>query len=257
MSRTIYLSGAIASNLTGASFILENSTLNEMYGVQGDSTEEFQKLQFFGVGLTEPTTVTDNTLSNLNSNNRRPIDINVKYPVPFLFVLEEDDYSSDDYRMRVPMNINGVSYVAYYLKKIKPQRESYSRITLDENNESVIEPLILNQLSLPNGNGLHNDHVIDTDIDDNVFVGYSSTVRMEVTSAEIQSMQNAINILYGGNATIDKNKLGEMCMFLARNGPTEASDVQAGIFLDIDKPLLPFTKIYDLGGLALLKEDGL
>ena len=123
-TRTIY-----SSHLQNCKFlkrpftVLPNSTLNQKFNIYQDelpAVNEYPALQYIGIGNKGSSYELSTTGFALSTPiPHLPSHAALYNHIPFIIREEGNDLSSTDrmlYRMRVPMTIGGVNYIAYYLK---------------------------------------------------------------------------------------------------------------------------------------------
>ena len=266
--QTIFSKALRIANLLGLDYTCyPNSTLNEFYGVGSATTKTNPKIRYFGLGVKmQGANRNPETLSNLNPNTRTPINITVQTPVPFIMVEADSDITTEErtkYRLRLIHEIGGVVYVAYYLKKFKIEPMNYFTVNIDNQGGRILGPFEKDVNDMLLNGGSMNNHVITNDIDDKEFVAVSTTCKMELTVSEIANIALAIDLLYPNAGDIDRTTIGELCLFSGEeNEDGDLNGVQAALFLDTNINLIQtattgFTNITDIGGMELLKVDGL
>jgi hypothetical protein len=270
--KTIFLTGLEACNLLGISHeILPYTTLNQKYSVDVPTGTGVPTLSYFGIGLKmKDLNRTPDTLSNLNPNKRSPLSTDVRFPVPFVIVPIDADLTLNEraeYRMRVVRIIDGITYAVYYLKKIDLSiNGNYLNVYLNDDGTSDIRKLHTTMFTADDGIHTVNNHVINIDRKDEEFVAYSKSIKAELSPLDINNIVEAIRMLYPDNNLVDEKFIGELCIFSGIDvdvlNHTEAGSVQAGIFVEVNLELETLvtsgvTKIFEIGGMELVKGDGL
>jgi len=204
VQRTIYGAHLQTCKLLNKPFtVLPNSTLNQKFNLFADEVigvNEYPKLGYIAIG-------NKGTSYELNQNGyvlttpipHSPRDASLYNFIPFLVRPIDNDISSAErmkYRLRVPITINSVNYVAYYLRvldlsDIQPTVEIRSvndgNITVNsfEPTLSDLNPTAPNlttvDLNTPNG-----DYLVST-----------AKINFVLNQQDITEILDACNLIYG------------------------------------------------------------
>lgn len=169
------------------------ATLNAKYNVHPTVVPAaLPKAQYFGVGIGGSRNISNGNLTRPNMVKTSNMDMYTPLPIRCV-PIEEDLLPSEraNYRMRVPMNIGGQIWIAYYLKLIS---FNDSQVTLSQIIGGVEQPYALDYANLnptaptPDINGLQTDpsRAINVDV----------SITLPVTGAEIGE---GVGALYGGD----------------------------------------------------------
>lgn len=260
--KTIYfaaLQAAYSGNYSH--IILPNTTLNEKYGVGKSNVLTTPVLKYFGVGLKSGIQTLKDGVYDFTYDQHEGKDGNVFIPIPIRLVPLETDLEEPikrKYRMRKEMIINGIQYVAYYLKVLTDVNHgSYLEVTMDEKNDGVItrwssvDSTILNPIPKRNNVTITQENF--------KALAYTKPYTMSLDSEDIVSMINASKLLYDD----DTPEIGEymVCSGVESTsiiGNVEADGVQASVFINQNVKLedalsMGYDYIFELGGLELMK----
>lgn len=202
--RTIY-SGHLATvkALKRPFSVLPNSTLNQKFNLHQNelpSTNEYPVLGYIGIGNKGASyEVTTNGYVLTTPIPHLPRHASLYNFIPFLIRNINDDISSTErmkYRLRVPLNIEGVTYVAYYLRTLDIQDviptvelRNVTGETITTNSfiptisDLTPTPPVISNTDLNNPNG---DYLVST-----------AKVNFKLNQADITNILDACNILYG------------------------------------------------------------
>lgn len=204
VTRTIY-SGHLATcmMLRRPFTILPNSTLNQKFNLHRNevpSSNEYPVLGYIGIGnkgvsyeVTTDGYVLTTPIPHL------PRDASLYNFIPFLIRDINDDISSAErmrYRLRVPISLEGKTYVAYYLRALTltdviPTVE-LRNVDGETINTNSFEPL-LSDLSPNRPNLSHTD--LNNPNGDYLFS--TAKVGFELNQAEVSNIIDACALLYG------------------------------------------------------------
>lgn len=172
-----------------------NSTLNKKYNIAATNVPTAHpRLLYFGIGIGGTHNVSGTNLSEPVEVSAVNMDLYV--PLPFQVVPLSADLSPTEranYRMRVPMMIGGVAYVAYYLKLLS-LASSYASYTLRNPTTGVETAYALNYANLsPTPPSTPVNGVIPSGSQE---VNISSAATLAVSGAEVTQ---AVAALYSGD----------------------------------------------------------
>ena len=178
------------------------TTLNHKYGIYADQipTNEAPQARYAGIGIRG--CYSTGSEYGTRPYYPQPSNLDLYKPIPFRLVLADEDLTPSErarYRMRVPMQINGINYIAYYLKLI----------TFDE----YIDVKITSGGSASNFNfdsGMLTPEPVKitaggSDPENNDFVTVAANGTIEVTGSEIHE---AISVMYGDLTMAAPSELG-------------------------------------------------
>lgn len=185
---------------------IEYSTLNEKYNIQANAdlpNGVYPELGWIAIGR-------GGHRGRLTSSGATIIDIlqhNIKHAslyehIPFILREIDDDLSPSErlgYGMRTLIEKNGVSYFAYYLKKINYESSFpvIEELTVSdgeiESTPFVATPSQLNPTPIPYSNS-------DVNISSGKHISVQSTIEIELTKNDIEEIIAAVEIIYGDPA---------------------------------------------------------
>lgn len=183
--------------------LMTNTTLNELFGIQAGvnvPANQFPSLGYLAIGNGGHTMATAaDGLSYPALYNHSPTDCALINHIPFIMVPANNDLSSAqraNYAMRVPMTINGVNYIAYYLLKLNLSNVTIQVLQNTVNNGTVT--------SVPWTPTTANLHPTPTTPDptgavttSGQYVSVQAIITVALQDTDIQNIMNVANILYG------------------------------------------------------------
>lgn len=184
---------------------IEQTTLNEKFNVfpNEDIDEDIKEpLGYFGLGRgsTYAFTESDATVTNRNYTHE-PVSATPFHPLPLLLrKVGEDDLDATTrakYAMRAIIDVNGVSYVAYYLKKLDKSTSNVeieyvvpATSTAEETRNDIVGSVTyLNPVPTVPASGQGST--------DGAYVDVSLILRSVLTAAEVAEVIAAKEILTG------------------------------------------------------------
>jgi hypothetical protein len=183
-----------------------NTTLNDKFGINYalPPASGYPTIKYLAIGNGGHVTVTGNNY--INGLLHSCTDSALKNQLPFLIVPENNDLSSVEmgkYRIRKPMIINGMAYVAYYLKVIEfpPMSVDFSTYQLANGN-------VINQTSYTPTLATQHPTMIDPsntslNLVSGNHISTSINTAISLTVEDIQGIIDACVLLYGtANAAI-------------------------------------------------------
>ncbi len=207
--------------------VLPNSTLNQKFNLFADqepATNEYPKLAYIGIGNKGTTyeLVTGNYLltTTIPHLARHGSPYNA---LPFLVRPVNDDISAQErmqYRLRVPMTIGGVQYVAYYLR-VLDLSAVVPTVELRNVNDGIITNVPFTPdlsdlspehpvLSNPNLNNPNGDYLVST-----------AKINFVMNKYDIDNVMDACEVIYGDSRYAVIN---EICLV------TGVDKIQTGVF---------------------------
>lgn len=228
VTRTIYSAHLQTCRLLEKPFtVLPNSTLNQKFNLFADqepATNEYPKLAYIGIGNKGTTyeLVTGNYLltTTIPHLARHGSPYNA---LPFLVRPVNDDISAQErmqYRLRVPMTIGGVQYVAYYLR-VLDLSTVVPTVELRNVNDGIITNVPFTPdlsdlspkhpvLSNPNLNNPNGDYLVST-----------AKINFVMNKYDIDNVMDACEVIYGDSRYAVIN---EICLV------TGVDKIQTGVF---------------------------
>lgn len=203
-----------------------NTTLNELFDVQSGvpvDTGQTPNLAFLAIGNGGHVmgTTADGT-SYPKLVNHSPRDCALINHLPFRMVLASADLSAADranYAMRVPKTVNGVNYIAYYLKKF-----DLSTVTVTMLDNTVTNGQVSSVPWVPTNSNLHPTPSIPSDTGavqtTGDYVSVQAVLQAIFTTDDIGYLMDVANILYG---TTDLAIVSEAALVAAQIKQVSAS----------------------------------
>jgi hypothetical protein len=131
--------------------------------------------------------------------NHSPADCALINHIPFVMVPANNDLSPAEmanYAMRVPMQVNGVNYIAYYLLKL-----NLTNVTVQVLENTVNNGTITSQNWVPTSANLHPVGTVASDTGavstNGQYLSAQAVLTVTLGQSDIQNIMNVANILYG------------------------------------------------------------
>lgn len=194
-----------STQLPGLPFILKPfTTLNERFAVQADqvpTADQMPALRYWTIGNGGHDFIpAANGIGKPTPLQHRATDAGLYSPIPFVLREPVNDLTPAQrlkYRLRVPMQIGGVNYIAYYAKVIDytgvaPQMELQTR---NEDGTVTVIPFV------PNSSNLNPTPPDVSPTGVNVvtgeYVNVATRTPINLTADDVAELVNVANILYG------------------------------------------------------------
>lgn len=183
--------------------LIPNTTLNELFEIQAGvnvPTGQYPTLQYLAIGNGGHTfqTAADG-LSYPQLYTHQPTDCALISPIPFVMVPANADLTTQQrelYGMRVPMTVNGVNYIAYYLLRL-----NYSTVSPQILTNTVNNGVVTSAAWVPTGANLHPTPVVASNTGavqtNGQYVSMQEIVPVTLGETDIQNIMNVATILYG------------------------------------------------------------
>lgn len=182
--------------------LVPNTTLNELFNIQAGvnvPTNQYPSLGYLAIGNGGHTMATAaDGLSYPQLYNHSPTDCALINHIPFIMVPANNDLSSADranYAMRVPMTVNGVNYIAYYLLKLDLSNVSIQVLSNTVNNGTTT--------SVPWNPTTANLHPVPTVADSTgavetsgQYVSVQAVITVSLQASDITNIMNVAQILF-------------------------------------------------------------
>lgn len=186
--------------------VREFSTLNEKFGVHEDvgiSDQELPNLAYMAVGNGAHRNIDGKDgIPIIERVPHRPENLALYNHLPFVLRLPQEDLAAEErikYRMRAQLDVNGVTYIAYYLKTLDLS-ETQPRLELKEVRDGVVVSQEY-QYSRDNLNPvkprLTPNQVLTTAGD---YISATAKIPYELTVSDIDELLNVANIIYGSES---------------------------------------------------------
>jgi hypothetical protein len=211
--RTVYGTALQTAQLLGIPYsILPNTTLNERFNVQASAIlpdGQYPRLQYYSIGTGGMKVVSGiNNRIKTEQVQHRSTDAACYDPFPFILREVNNDLMPSErlkYALRVQEVINGVTYIAYYLKRIDMAQVGINlesrNITNGFATTAVFSPTSANLVPTPPSIQNSGANVILSD-----YVSCSALVDFVLTPQECEELIDAAVIKYGNEdyATISE-----------------------------------------------------
>lgn len=205
--RTIYSAALQTSAILGIPLVIpEHSTLNEKFDVLTNhsiSSNDRSVMKYGCIGNGGHRVVTNsNGIPYIDPIQHRPRDAALFNHLPFVLRTLDNDLSQVEaarYRLRVPVVVNGINYMAYYMKVL-----DLSATVEEMDLYSVSNGITTSSAFTPNSGDLNptpplvsNTGVVSTSGD---YIAATAQVPFTLDEGEISEFKNACNIIYGNPA---------------------------------------------------------
>ena len=215
ITRTVY--GAVVQTtlfLDQQFGLVPNTTLNEKFGVQsGVSSTVTPTLGYYGIGIGGHTmTAGTNGIYLPTPVEHEATDAALFKHLPFVLCLPTNDLSQAqqaNFAMRTTVTVAGVTYIAYYLKKLdySTTQIQMQLKSIDSSGNVTTTPFV------PSTSNLNPTPVALSTSGVNVTTGnyVTSTAKVTITIStdDITNLLNVANILYGNESYA---LISEMCL---------------------------------------------
>lgn len=190
----------------------KNTTLNAKYNVlpDYDVPPEIPSLKYFGIGINGYFVTNDDKLTQpyipaaTNMDLYKPIPFRVRIANSSTDLTPEE---REQYRMRTIMQIGGIDYACYWLKKIQFQENNTLDVSIVSQNGESVSEYDLDAVDGDTGyhpqlNPIPDDNITPSiDPSENNIITIGTTGSCIVTGEEVLE---AIDIIYGGNNLLAK-----------------------------------------------------
>ena len=256
--RTIYGLEYVTSKIAGDNHVARpNTTLNEKHGILPTAkapagTDLGIKYLAIGIGGNNPVA----GINEYSYSQHGIRDAALFQQVPFVMRTAAQDLTATEqalYKHRVSRTVSGVQYFLYYLKVLQPMdisRETYiiTPAAAGPSSLSVFTtdtPAHLNPVSRATNRVPTND---------NGYISAMIKIKFSLTPAEMQDIQNAIDLLYGTGSNKILTEIG-VCGGAEASPGGEAVEVQihyhVGTGIDIPliyNPTTGYSRAIEIGG---------
>lgn len=202
--RTIYAAHLQTCKMLNKQFtVLPNSTLNQKYGIFQDEfpfQNEYPSLQYIAIGNKGVNyEVTSDNFVLVSPVPHSARHASLYNTIPFVLRNVADDLSPAErikYRLRVPITINQVNYIAYYLMKLDMTGVIPSvELRNVQNTNVTVSNFIPDQSDLsPAPINISNVNINSSDGD---YLASSAKINFSLTQEDISGIIDACTILYG------------------------------------------------------------
>lgn len=213
--RTVWGSAVQTANYTrGAIRYVQYTTINEKYNIGEDVSLEPNEIPFpdywgIGRGSTYMKVLSDGSRDTHNYIHE-PVDAALFFQQPFILRTFDNDISPSqrkNYAIRTVVQVNGVKYIAYFLKKLnRTNTEVVAQIVVPatEDRPKDVKPIEGDARFLE---PTPYEPTPGTQRTDGMFTNITSVVLSELTEWDVEEMINAKKILTG-SATLEITEIG-------------------------------------------------
>ncbi len=235
--KTIYGLDLQMAMLTGMEYkIHPNTTLNEKFEILPTATLEegvYPRLKYYTIGVGGTDILTG--LEGYSYSKHKAIDAGLFEHVPFVLRRTYDDLLESEqrnYRFRKNVIINGIEYIAYYLKVINHvnNRDGFYEIKV-ENDIAKLSLFDTNTDKLLNPSPRDPSTAIE-DNSETKYIAKVSKLQFSLYNDELVELNNVLNILYGEGHSKYLTEIG-VCSGVD-NDNDEATVVQINYHYEID-----------------------
>ena len=255
--RTLFFNALTISALTGSDLdIPANTTLNEYHAVGTRYYVELPKVSYFTVGQR----AFPRTLFN-ESKYHLPKHGNVYKPLPIRFMRLDDDLKLTDklsYRLRKVMTLNGIDYVAYYMKVLTSEGNG-RYLNVEVGIDGTEEISFFNNIDTEILRPTKKQDLSKITADTFQSIGFTKPSLISLTSQEFEEMQLASQALYEEDLDITEFLICSGDDQPLQDGSMESNAVQAAVFIEREFPIDfkyadDFSFAFELGGIDLMLE---
>lgn len=232
IKRTVYGSAVQTTLLLGLPFqMITNSTLNEKFNIQSGVAPDIgdvPKLGYFAIGNGGHRVITGaDGIPYTDPIDHRASDAACFNHIPFVLREVDNDLSATDrnnYALRKQEVINGVNYIAYYLKRM-----DLSQVTSELQHTRVIDGVSTTTPFIPGNDNLNPEHpelpnsgVITTDGN---YLTASGIISVLFDTINVDELVNVARILYDNEQRAVISELA-LCTGVDKTVPTTGPDGQ-------------------------------
>ncbi len=244
ITKTVYFNDLAVANLRGKKYTpMTNTTLNEKFSILSElenTDVPNPVLKYFCLGVGNLATIDSDQDLGLYFGNHKVTDGALYQHIPFIMRLIEEDLGPDDrrkYRLRKEVSVDGLDYIAYYLKVIPDDKvdNQILMITKETDTAPKMEPYTTADASILEPIATENRYLID-DYNTKYLVN-SDQITLELTYEELIDIKDAMEIL---NIEEPQHVLNELALVTGSDYldmsdySLEVINSQISFFLDID-----------------------
>lgn len=185
--------------------LVPNSTLNELFNIQAGvnvPTGQYPSLGYLAIGNGGHTMqVAADGLSYPQLYTHQPGDCALINHIPFVIVPANNDLSPtqmQNYGMRVPMTVNGVNYVAYYLLKL-----NLTNTTIQTLENTVNDGVTTSVPWVPTTANLHPTPVVASNTGavstSGQYLSVQAVITVTLAASDIANILNVATVLFGNS----------------------------------------------------------
>ena len=251
-TRTVALAELTSAYLHGTPYdVREFSTLNEKLGILSgvNPTSRLPEIKFFAVGIGGMGMTGTASAARAIYYQHSPEDAALFEQVPFCLRTLDNDLlpaQRSNYALRKEISIGGVTYVAYYLRRINLSASKVVTRVRNIKNGAVTESdYVVTAANLSPQRNVADSGLVN--VTEGNFLVTSRRMSLSFTESDVQELMNVFNIMYAGD--LDMARISEIaiCSGIDHNvqvtSPTgnynftDAARVQVMAFLGEDRAL--------------------
>ncbi len=251
-TRTVALAELTSAYLHGTPYdVREFSTLNEKLGILSgvNPTSRLPEIKFFAVGIGGMGMTGTASAARAIYYQHSPEDAALFEQVPFCLRTLDNDLlpaQRSNYALRKEISIGGVTYVAYYLRRINLSASKVVTRVRNIKNGAVTESdYVVTAANLSPQRNVADSGLVN--VTEGNFLVTSRRMSLSFTESDVQELMNVFNIMYAGDLDLARISEIAICSGIDHNvqvtSPTgnynftDAARVQVMAFLGEDRAL--------------------
>lgn len=251
-TRTVALAELTSAYLHGTPYdVREFSTLNEKLGILSgvNPTSRLPEIKFFAVGIGGMGVTGTASAARAIYYQHSPEDAALFEQVPFCLRTLDNDLlpaQRSNYALRKEISIGGVTYVAYYLRRINlTASKVVTRVRNIKNGVVTESDYVVTAANLSPQRNVADSGLVN--VTEGNFLVTSRRMSLSFTESDVQELMNVFNIMYAGDLDLARISEIAICSGIDHNvqvtSPTgnynftDAARVQVMAFLGEDRAL--------------------
>lgn len=251
-TRTVALAELTSAYLHGTPYdVREFSTLNEKLGILSgvNPTSRLPEIKFFAVGIGGMGMTGTASAARAIYYQHSPEDAALFEQVPFCLRTLDNDLlpaQRSNYALRKEISIGGVTYVAYYLRRINLSASKVvTRVRNIKNGVVTESDYVVTAANLSPQRNVADSGLVN--VTEGNFLVTSRRMSLSFTESDVQELMNVFNIMYAGDLDLARISEIAICSGIDHNvqvtSPTgnynftDATRVQVMAFLGEDRAL--------------------
>lgn len=251
-TRTVALAELTSAYLHGTPYdVREFSTLNEKLGILSgvNPTSRLPEIKFFAVGIGGMGMTGTASAARAIYYQHSPEDAALFEQVPFCLRTLDNDLlpaQRSNYALRKEISIGGVTYVAYYLRRINlAASKVVTRVRNIKNGVVTESDYVVTAANLSPQRNVADSGLVN--VTEGNFLVTSRRMSLSFTESDVQELMNVFNIMYAGDLDLARISEIAICSGIDHNvqvtSPTgnynftDAARVQVMAFLGEDRAL--------------------
>ncbi len=251
-TRTVALAELTSAYLHGTPYdVREFSTLNEKLGILSgvNPMSRLPEIKFFAVGIGGMGVTGTASAARAIYYQHSPEDAALFEQVPFCLRTLDNDLlpaQRSNYALRKEISIGGVTYVAYYLRRINlTASKVVTRVRNIKNGVVTESDYVVTAANLSPQRNIADSGLVN--VTEGNFLVTSRRMSLNFTESDVQELMNVFNIMYAGDLDLARISEIAICSGVDHNiqvtSPTgnynftDAARVQVMAFLGEDRAL--------------------